>query len=179
METGNADTPVGNGTLIIKRVNNQEAPNNGVVLEFGYDNNWVGQLYIGDNAHQGIYYNGWSGGVRGSWRRLADEPVTLFDNSSGTTGAVPLSESAANFTYVEIFYFDADKKKGSTTIYSPNSSSARLSITHGGSSQINIYTEDITISGTSITVNSNRKFTSWTNIGATNTMYIYKVIGYR
>ena len=71
--TGQADTPVGNGMLVIKRVTNSEAPNNGVVLEFGNSTSWAGQLYIGDNATQGIYYNGWSDGVRGSWIKLASQ----------------------------------------------------------------------------------------------------------
>ena len=71
--TGQADTPVGNSMLVIKRVTNSEAPNNGVVLEFGNSTSWAGQLYIGDNATQGIYYNGWSDGVRGSWIKLATQ----------------------------------------------------------------------------------------------------------
>ena len=71
--TGQANTPVGNSMLVIKRVTNSEAPNNGVVLEFGNSTSWTGQLYIGDNATQGIYYNGWSDGVRGSWIRLASQ----------------------------------------------------------------------------------------------------------
>lgn len=71
--TGQVNTPVGNSMLIIKRATNSEAPNNGVVLEFGYSTNWTGQLFIGDNATQGIYYNGWSNGVRGSWIKLASQ----------------------------------------------------------------------------------------------------------
>lgn len=69
--TGQVNTPVGNSMLVIKRATNSEAPNNGVVLEFGNSTSWTGQLYIGDNATQGIYYNGWSNGVRGSWIKLA------------------------------------------------------------------------------------------------------------
>lgn len=79
-ETGSVGTPVGNGKLIIKRATNAEAPNNGVVLEFGNSTNWAGQLYIGDNATQGIYFNGWSNGTRGTWKRLMEEPTV------GTSG---------------------------------------------------------------------------------------------
>lgn len=71
-EVGTA-TSDSNGMLLIKRANNSEAPNNGVVLEYGNSANWRGQLYIGDNATQGIYYNGWSNGTRGTWKKLADE----------------------------------------------------------------------------------------------------------
>lgn len=83
--TGNVNTPVGNGNLIIKKASQSgdSSPNNGVVLEFGNSTNWTGQLYIGDNATQGIYYNGWSNGTRGNWRRLADIPRTLYNNDTG------------------------------------------------------------------------------------------------
>lgn len=106
--TGQAGTAVGNGNLVIKKVNNTEAPNNGVVLEFGNSKAWTGQLYIGDNATQGIYYNGWNNGVRGSWSRLADAPIVLYDNSSGTTGTVTLSDNVNNYEYIKIFYRDFD-----------------------------------------------------------------------
>ena len=69
-ETGEVGTPSGSGTLMIKRATNSEAPNNGVVLEYGNSTSWVGQLYIGDNADQGVYYNGWSNGTRGNWKKL-------------------------------------------------------------------------------------------------------------
>lgn len=91
-ETGNVGTASGTGKLVIKRASSNEAPNNGVVLEFGNSTSWVGQLYIGDNADQGVYYNGWSNGVRGSWKKLAwssDIPSTsssqtlTFTNKSG------------------------------------------------------------------------------------------------
>ena len=82
-DTGRVNTPEGKSSLIVKKCNNTEAPNNGVVLEYGNSTNWTGQLYIGDNATQGIYYNGWSNGVRGSWRRLADIPRTLYNNNTG------------------------------------------------------------------------------------------------
>lgn len=82
-QQGNVSSPSATGTLIIKKANNSEAPNNGIVLEYGNSSNWTGQLYIGDNATQGIYYNGWSNGTRGSWRRLADIPVTLYNDDTG------------------------------------------------------------------------------------------------
>lgn len=104
IDGGQVSTPVGNGNLIIKKANNSEAPNYGVVLEFGNSKAWTGQLYIGDNSYQGIYYNGWSNGVRGTWRRLADAPVILYANASGTTGTVTLSKSAQDYNYLEIFY---------------------------------------------------------------------------
>ncbi len=68
LATGRASNPNdGNSIVIFKRVTNSEAPNNGVILEFGNSASWRGQLYIGDNATQGIAWNGWSNGTRGNW----------------------------------------------------------------------------------------------------------------
>lgn len=72
MQPGHANEPAGKSTLVIKKVNKSEAPNNGIVLEYG-SKKWTGQLYLSDNATQGIYWNGWSDGVRGTWRKLAFE----------------------------------------------------------------------------------------------------------
>ena len=82
-DTGNVDTLVSKGALVVKKATSSEAPNNGVVLEYSNYNDWGGQLYIGDNATQGIYYNGWSNGVRGTWRRLGEAPVSLYNDSTG------------------------------------------------------------------------------------------------
>lgn len=183
METGNADTPIGNGALIIKKVHNQEAPNNGIVLEFGNLESWVGQLYIGDNATQGIYYNGWSDGVRGSWKRLADEPITLYDNSSGTTGTVTLSETAANFRYLEIFYSEANY---STTgfknvkIYSPNGKQAILFWSTHDSGTIIFRSARYAISETSISRVSETQYNTYnTTAKSVTETRVFKVIGYR
>ena len=71
-EVGTA-TSDSNSMLLIKRASSSEAPNNGVVLEYGNSASYRGQLFIGDNNSQGIYFNGWSNGTRGTWHRLAQE----------------------------------------------------------------------------------------------------------
>lgn len=186
-ETGNVGTPVGNGSLVVKRANNTEAPNNGVVLEYGNSTSWVGQLYIGDNATQGIYYNGWSDGVRGSWRRLADAPVVLYDNASGTTGTVQLSESTANFNYLEIFYARKSSvvQFESVKVYSPNSKSIGLSLNYSnGGDTSQYYSKIVTISGTNIAVTREIATTAngtygTVSVAESTVINIYKVIGYR
>lgn len=94
MGTGNVDTANGslNGQLVIKSasVNTDGTPNNGVVFEFGNSTNWRGQLYLGDNADQGVYVNGWNNGVRGTWKKLMFqndlasllEPIRVSNTSS-------------------------------------------------------------------------------------------------
>lgn len=185
--TGQVNTPVGNGMLVIKRATNSEAPNNGVVLEFGNSTSWAGQLYIGDNSTQGIYYNGWSSGTRGSWRRLADAPVVLYDNASGTTGNVTLSETSANFSYIEIYY-KTDDEYYSQKVYSPNGKVVTLLAQTLNTSTPRIFgkTKNVTISGTSINVNNycqytiNNNTTGYLQVSSDrNTIYIMRVVGYR
>lgn len=187
-EVGNAENPIGNGTLIIKRVNNKEAPNNGVVLEYGNSKTWAGQLYIGDNATQGIYYNGWSNGNRGSWRRLADEPITLYDNSSGSNGTITLSQTAANFSYLEIYFNDsAYKLNAYVKVCSPNNKIVALDVGHTFSSSGTriVASRKVKISGTSISNASSDGddygvFNSWNNsIDKANKISIIKVLGYK
>lgn len=179
--TGQGNTPVGNSMLVIKRVTNSEAPNNGVILEFGNSTNWTGQLFIGDNATQGIYYNGWSNGTRGSWRRLADVPVVLYNNTSGTNGNVTLSSSATNYTYLEIFYRGNDNQYSSVKVFEPNGKNVSLLVSLTASSQIYFKQKIVNISGTSITNTNysqgrfNASSQGWTN---DNYIYITRVIGY-
>ena len=47
-------------------------------------------------------------------------PVQLYNNTSGTTGTVALSQSAANFTRLRVFFTAANAGCGSTEIWSPN-----------------------------------------------------------
>ena len=189
--SGEVGTPIGNGKLVIKRANNSEAPNNGVVLEFGNTKTYAGQLYIGDNATQGIYYNGWSDGKRGTWKRLADVPVTLYNNSSGTTGTITLSETAANFNYLEIFYCDNNSKEHrSIKISNPNGKTITLDTIEPYDADKNMYirTTSYAINNTSITVKTYIYMNFWkvsgsdncgVNVEKSNYIKIIKVIGYK
>ena len=47
-------------------------------------------------------------------------PVQLYNNTSGTTGTVTLSQSAANFTRLRVFFTTGNAGYGSTEIWSPN-----------------------------------------------------------
>lgn len=121
---------------------------------------------------------------------LQAKPTSLYDNSSGTTGNVTLSQSAANFTYLEIFYFDGtDFGNGyhSVKVYSPNGKIASLFslIPASTSSMLLRYNaKPVKISGTSISAVGTyydagwfyAEGASWWN---TNEMKIAKVIGYK
>lgn len=183
---GNVGTQTGGGYLVLKRANSSEAPNNGIVLEYGAYSGWGGQLYIGDNADQGIYYNGWSNGTRGTWKKLAWEPVSLYDNSSGSNASITLSETSSNFAYLEIFYRTNDDYRSSKKIYSPNGKKVILDASIISGNYTYVKSAQYSISGTSISLESNLSgqarignnvSTTWNR--DSNRLYIEKVIGYR
>lgn len=185
IDGGQVSTPVGNGNLIIKKANNSEAPNNGVVLEFGNSKAWTGQLYIGDNSYQGIYYNGWSNGVRGTWRRLADAPVILYDNASGTTGTVTLSQNVTNFSFLEIIFMNGHSHILSTgKVNNTGTILLQAFPIYSNSGTIIANTNAVVVSGTSITRSRDADdygvWQSYNNsISKTNQIKIIKVLGWR
>ena len=114
-------------------------------------------------------------------------PVTLYNNTSGTTGQVDLSETSANFTYIEIFYKTNDADYGSIKVYSPNGKKVAIFVNHptGTTQNTTNYMKSriVNISGTTITtayyseisINHNTSPT----ISQTNNIFIVRVIGYR
>ena len=84
------------------------------------------------------------------WKRNFE--VELYNSTSGAAGSVTLSESAANFKYIEIFYTDNNGKTGGyTKVYSPNGKTISLSIIEAGSSvQTYFRRTSYTVSGTSL-----------------------------
>ena len=113
------------------------------------------------------------------------KPTSLYDNSSGTNGTVTLSSSAANFSYLEIFFRNNSNNYNSVVVYSPNSKKVWLdSGTHPTDNGATYYkTKVVTISGTSITVTSHNSFDIYnSNVPVTaeqNNIYITKVNGYK
>ena len=123
-------------------------------------------------AHQGI---------------IQCKPKSLYDNNSGTAGTITLSETAANFTYLEIFYFYPHWDGylyGSTKIYSTNGKLSTL----GTELQ---YRDDVgtmflkwmrvLISGTSLSVKAagSAYYGNTSGTDTTGGLKIYKVIGYK
>lgn len=112
------------------------------------------------------------------------KPTNLYNNSSGTTGTVTLSQTAANFDYLEIFYGKGGERT-SVKVSSPNGKAVRLVSGEYASSAsvIQMVYAVATISGTSITKSltyyANFKNDGSNTIGIENGISIYKVIGYK
>lgn len=132
---------------------------------------------------------------------VTQKPTSLYNNTSGTNGTITLSSSAANFTYLEIFYADNNKSQPSSVkVYSPNGKYVSMSCiepsTTNTEPRVYIRTSGWTISGTSMTVGrtdldgANRgvytqlyKNAGGTNVdvslSANNYIKIFRVLGYK
>ena len=112
--------------------------------------------------------------------------IVLYENSSGTNGTITLGDSAANYDYMDIYY----KKDGcgcnSTRVDSPNGKDVNLMLNQltSGAGTFQNLTKRIYVSGTSITVTTDKTGFCNINHGGTgnlqleNHIYITKVVGY-
>lgn len=112
--------------------------------------------------------------------------VNLYNNGTGTNGTVTLSQMAANFTYLEIFYrLGTQNELSSVKVFSPNGKKVKLnqSFWASGTSTTQTDFETITISTTSITRGTMGYFqTSGSSLAtgtATRQFYIVRVDGYK
>lgn len=137
---------------------------------------WSG-AYNSSNASNLTYcYNG----------MIQCRPTILYDNASGTTGTVTLSQTAADFTYLEIF-FGADDRYTSMRIYSPNGKSFSTHFGYNGKDNnrlVYLYGNECSISAKKITQSYARNIainTSNTIVNYGNTLYtkIYAVVGWK
>ena len=112
-------------------------------------------------------------------------PIVLYDNSSGSTGNITLSDSAANYSTLEIFY--KKETQSSVKVLNPDGQSAVLTLHYyyTNVSTYQIVQKCISISGESITVNTSQSYyanfknNSYPSIGIENQIKIIKVIGYK
>ena len=115
------------------------------------------------------------------------EGKALYNNATGTLNDITLSETAANFDYIEIYYTDLSKNTySSTKVYTPNGKTVDLTI-HKLIDKGYIYNKRVTINGTAMTVTSNGKMIIETALypagqiqySNDNEIYIYRVTGYK
>lgn len=120
-------------------------------------------------------------------------PVTLYNNASASASAsATLSETAANFKRMVIFFKDKDGNYSSTEVWSPNGKQVSLSLTwiNGANSQ-DMYqrVRYVTISGTTISTSKlsgdskyrtgQVKLNGGTSVTNSDYISIVHVIGYR
>jgi hypothetical protein len=106
----------------------------------------------------------------------------LYNNASGTAGTVTLSDSAENYTYLEIFYRSSgDNACGSVKVFSPNGKLVHLGTIHYIADYDYAKFALVNVSGSMITFNQNYQITLKNNgsvYSAENAIYITRVVGY-
>lgn len=112
----------------------------------------------------------------------------LYDNSTGTNGTVTLSDSAANYDYLEIYFRtnDSTDYKNSVKIYSPDNALVPLSYPLVATNGTAIYwkIKTVRVSGNSIFFSDGSRYAeatikATTSISQKNYVYITRVVGYR
>ena len=107
-------------------------------------------------------------------------PTILFNNANNTSLNVTLSDSSANYSYLE-FYFTDTSRTGYTKVSNPNGQNFSVIIVASFNSEIQLKSASYSISGTSIT---NTKLKAVTLRASTpelweSSIYITKVLGYK
>ena len=109
----------------------------------------------------------------------------LYENTSGTTGTVTLSDSSSNYKYLEIFYRSNDDLYGSIKVSNPNGKNIVIvsAIPHNNSNNCYLKSTSLNINSNKITVNSYSEVALKSNGELTvdtdkNCIYITKVLGY-
>lgn len=106
----------------------------------------------------------------------------LYNSASGTAGTVTLSDSAENYTYLEIFYRSSgDNACGSVKVFSPNGKLVHLGTIHYIADYYYAKFALVNVSGSMITFSQNYQITLKNNgseYSAENAIFITRVVGY-
>ncbi len=106
----------------------------------------------------------------------------LYSSASGTAGTVTLSDSAENYTYLEIFYRSSgDNACGSVKVFSPNGKLVHLGTIHYIADYDYAKFALANVSGSMITFNQNYQIILKNNgstYSAENAIFITRVVGY-
>ena len=106
----------------------------------------------------------------------------LYNSSNGTAGTVTLSDSAENYTYLEIFYRSSgDNACGSVKVFSPNGKLVHLGTIHYIADYDYAKYALVNVSGPMITFSQNYQIilnNNGSTYSAENAIYITRVVGY-
>ena len=111
-------------------------------------------------------------------------PHILYSNSSGSSSTITVSSSAANYKYIEIYYFKDLNQIVSSKIYTPNGKAATLGSVTFYANSIFLRAAIVDINETTITWRSNdigwgTVSTGGNTISTTQVFKICQIIGYK
>lgn len=111
-------------------------------------------------------------------------PKILYENASGTSSNITLSDSASNYEYIEIFYKNNDNAFSSVKVYQPNDKKVSL-ISHDNNARNTAWVKFtlVIIYGNTIRFGNGVEIKlsagSAINASSVNFNYITRVIGYK
>lgn len=115
---------------------------------------------------------------------VAGQSKTLFEDDEGDYQSVTLSDSAANYSYMEIYYKNDDGQYGYQKVYEPNGKTTFGTVIRKNSGDTNIMINSalFNISEEVITITRNSQANVYfgsKNNSDNNKIYITKVVGYK
>lgn len=105
-----------------------------------------------------------------------DAPTVLYDDATGTIGTVTLSDSAANYSHMRIYYHSIAGVYSSVDVYDPDGKYVGLEVAEPSTSGTDTRKRVVEISGTSIATVGTRYSTEYIasgSYGYGNGNYIY------
>lgn len=160
----------------------------GYILHCSWDNSgqYNGQLFMPNtNGNVPVQFRGCNNGTWGSWESIW-RAKTLYSNDNGSNGTVALSESVANFAFIDLTFRSNDGTNYIKTerIHMYNKTNGVYDLFYQNNTGSGVWAKQkcIKINGTSIT---NASYAEWAVYGSinpsysANNIYITRVVGYR
>ena len=110
--------------------------------------------------------------------------TTLYENETGTTGNIALSEKLSNYKYIKVFWKVGNNNRGEEVSVALNKN-INLSFIDFIDSKIWLHTKTMIMEDTKLTVKRYKEYSiidssQWTPYGtSTNSIAIVKVVGYK
>lgn len=110
-------------------------------------------------------------------------PTVLYENQSGSTSNITLNDNISNYTFYEITFSRGGKGYNTVRMSTNFLTNVCLMTSFYGGNLYRIYMTNISISGTTLTINYGRYLNVADNAtlstGEESSVLIYKVIGYK
>lgn len=110
--------------------------------------------------------------------------TTLYENKTGTTGDIALSEKLSNYKYIKVFWKVGDNNKSEEVLVTLNKN-INLSLIDFVDSNIWLHTKTMLMEDTKLKVERYKEYSikdssQWIPYGSsTNSIVIVKVVGYK
>lgn len=130
------------------------------------------------NDYFSTYQRQFYGDVWGAWK-LVENSTVLYENDAGSNGTITLSGNASRYKYLDIYYKDDWAFKNSATLTNLNQNVIQLNSIRAPSNNFTFFSRMVYVYGSTIATyeNYHSYYTPPNATGASNGIYIYKVVG--